>query len=101
MNGQSCPNGLPCSVVKKDDFTGHYSVTMVTIAMRNIRYPTWECGGLLGLAQDLLGLWPQPSCWSEGLAAGAGVPPASCRQQGLPVLKEAASVTYPVLRVGK
>lgn len=54
MNGQPRPDRLPCSAVEKDDFTGHYSVTMVMIAMRNISYPTWECGGLLSCGLSLL-----------------------------------------------
>lgn len=61
MNRQSCPARACCLIVERDDFPDHYFVTMVMIALkRNIRYPTWECGGSLGLAH-----------WSVGTSAGS------------------------------
>lgn len=90
MNGQPCPDGLPCSAVEKDDFTGHYSVTTVMIAMRNIRYPTWECGLASAL---LLGQrdWPLEQV-SRQLPADSRVCLFSKKQPLLPT---------PGLRVGK
>lgn len=102
MNGQSCPAGACCLVVEKDDFTDHYFVTMAMIAMRSIGYPTWECGELLSLAQDLPGLWPQPSCWVRGTGCWSRCPASFLQTAGLACSpKKQPLLPIPVLWVGK
>lgn len=94
MNGQSCPARAGYLIVERDDFPDHYFVTMVMIALkRSIRYPTWECGGSLGLAQDLSGLSAPllgPRTWLlEQVSCQLPADSRACLFS-----KESASVTY-------
>lgn len=105
LKGQSCPPQICCPTVEKDDFPSHCFVTLVMVAGRRSNRSGPLPGSVvdrLARPTDCLICGLNTPDGPEGLVAGAGVLPASCRQQVLTVLQR-SSLCYPphCFQVGK